>query len=112
MTVQDEPRRGRRPPAFTIPDSPASSRASSPAPDLKLDEKYEGNGYDSAPGQHSSDVYDVTLPKWRAAIRRKIVERVQVESKVVAKIQVRHEAPCNGAVKLKYYPGHGSTTMA
>ncbi|TEB29871.1 hypothetical protein FA13DRAFT_1755388 [Coprinellus micaceus] len=87
MTVQDEPRRGRRPPAFTIPDSPASSRASSPAPDLKLDEKYEGNGYDSAPGQHSSDVYDVTLPKWRAAIRRKIVERVQVESKVVAKIQ-------------------------
>ncbi|KAG6865552.1 hypothetical protein C0991_001556 [Blastosporella zonata] len=33
------------------------------------------------------DVYDVTLPWWRAAIRRRLVKIVQWESQVIAKLQ-------------------------
>ncbi|RXW18956.1 hypothetical protein EST38_g6891 [Candolleomyces aberdarensis] len=79
---------------ISVPPSVASSRAASPAPsdddndyfDEKFGPKGE-RGYDEAPGQHSTDVYDTTLPWWRAAIRRKVVERVRLESQVIAKIQ-------------------------
>jgi hypothetical protein len=80
---------------ISVPPSVASSRSASPAPsdddDDYFDEKFGPKGergYDEAPGQHSTDVYDTTLPWWRAAIRRKVLERVRLESQVIAKVQV------------------------
>ena len=34
------------------------------------------------------DVYEVTLPKWRAGVRRALVKSVQWESTVIADMQV------------------------
>ena len=45
-------------------------------------------GIDFAPGKRPSDIYEQTLSWWRAGIRRQIVKRVEVESKMVAKLQV------------------------
>lgn len=81
----------RRSAQFTLslPSSPASSRNSSPAPqkhasrDSKLD-----NGADE-PGRLPVDVYDVMLPRWRAAIRKRLVRTVERESQVIARMQVR-----------------------
>jgi hypothetical protein len=41
------------------------------------------------PGCQMKDVYDATLPWWRAAMRRKLLWSVERESVVIAKIQVR-----------------------
>ncbi|KAG6907686.1 hypothetical protein DXG01_007789 [Tephrocybe rancida] len=76
---------------LSVPGSENSSREPSPAPSLKrngypaslrnLDEK------DPTPGRLPMDVYDVTLPWWRAGIRRKLVTSVQWESEIIAKLQ-------------------------
>lgn len=42
----------------------------------------------SAPGQLPDDVYNATLPRWRAAIRRHLVKVVARESIVIARLQV------------------------
>lgn len=39
------------------------------------------------PGCRPMDVYDATLPAWRAAVRRKLVASIRVESVLVAKMQ-------------------------
>ncbi|KAL0579647.1 Long-chain base-1-phosphate phosphatase [Marasmius crinis-equi] len=68
------------------------TRSPSPSPWSEnqgfFDEKARGHsGIDVSPGKAPSDIYEATLPWWRAAIRRKIVQRVEVESKVVARLQ-------------------------
>ncbi|KAG6850309.1 hypothetical protein H0H93_015251 [Arthromyces matolae] len=79
---------------LSVPDSENSSREASPAPSLKR------NGYpaslrnldnkineDLTPGRLPTDVYEATLPRWRAMIRRSLVRSVRWESKVIARLQ-------------------------
>lgn len=42
------------------------------------------------PGIQPKDVYDASLPWWRAAIRRRLVASVQWESRVIARMQVSY----------------------
>lgn len=88
---------------LSLPGSEASSRASSPdlpehtrnvanhAPARTtynhndLTTKYIDN---IVPGRQGRDVYDTNLSWWRAGVRRKLVEMVQWESVVIAKMQV------------------------
>ncbi|KAF9527614.1 PAP2 superfamily-domain-containing protein [Crepidotus variabilis] len=88
------------------PPSEASSRSQSPAPS----ESAHSNGYShhthgtihdllnkksrldaleriATPGRQGQDVYDRTLPRWRSAIRRTLVASIEVESKLIAKMQ-------------------------
>jgi len=46
-------------------------------------------GQNIIPGRLATDVYDATLPWWRAAIRRKLLKSVKWESRVLARMQVR-----------------------
>jgi len=90
-------------PEFSYPPSPASSRSSSPAPNFGCDphESPESDGSytlkdqltdlileDHIPGKKPMDVYEATLPKWRAGVRRALVKSVQWESTVIADMQV------------------------
>ncbi|EAU82992.1 sphingosine-1-phosphate phosphatase [Coprinopsis cinerea okayama7 len=73
------------------PDSAPSSRSASPAPaydfnDIVKTEKLNGVE-DVSPGQGPTDVYDTTLPAWRAAVRRILVKTVEKESRVIARMQ-------------------------
>lgn len=43
----------------------------------------------SIPGKLPRDVYDSTLPWWRARIRRQLLKTVKWESEVLARMQVR-----------------------
>ncbi|KAJ7154572.1 sphingosine-1-phosphate phosphatase [Mycena filopes] len=72
----------------------ASSRANSPAPTPSSASAYrrefflEKNAREQDdPGRRPMDVYDVTLPPWRAAVRRALVRQIRVESVLVAKMQ-------------------------
>ncbi|KAJ7863734.1 sphingosine-1-phosphate phosphatase [Mycena olivaceomarginata] len=84
----------RRPNQVTFslsgPSSAASSRTSSPAPTppTSLREEYllEKVAQNEA-GLRPMDVYDATLPAWRAAVRRALVAQIRVESVLVAKMQ-------------------------
>ncbi|KAJ8514226.1 hypothetical protein ONZ45_g8224 [Pleurotus djamor] len=96
-------------PRFTLSpaSSVASSRESSPAPISRLrppssmaeleDDKQEKEltwvGSNDLPGLKSTDVYETTLPWWRAAIRRQIIKNVRWESDVIATIQDYIRAP-------------------
>ncbi|KAG7087336.1 hypothetical protein E1B28_013312 [Marasmius oreades] len=78
---------------FSEPPSLEVSRAASPSP-LQPEKGgiYDTNApryHDSMlpPGKQPLDIYESTLSWWRAGIRRKIVKRVRVESKIVAKLQ-------------------------
>ncbi|KAJ6599982.1 sphingosine-1-phosphate phosphatase [Mycena vulgaris] len=79
---------------FTLsgPPSTASSRTSSPAPTIPpasfaLKQDYLGKTIQDDPGCRPMDVYDATLPAWRAAVRRRLVASIRVESVIVAKMQ-------------------------
>ncbi|GLB39364.1 putative acid phosphatase homologues [Lyophyllum shimeji] len=88
---------------FTLsaPGSENSSRDSSPAPSLKNEGlssslRYENainldvekpSGVPTSPGRRPMDVYEATLPPWRAAVRRRLVKTVQRESKAIARLQ-------------------------
>ncbi|KAJ7484275.1 sphingosine-1-phosphate phosphatase [Mycena latifolia] len=78
---------------FTLsgPSSIASSRAGSPAPSTPssapFTEDYLDKSLQDDPGCRPMDVYDATLPPWRAAVRRKLVASIRVESVIVAKMQ-------------------------
>lgn len=79
--------------SITVPSSASSSRSASPVPspdfrDSFVSEKREGKE-DVSPGHRSTDVYDTTLPAWRAYIRRQLVKTVEKESRVIARMQVR-----------------------
>lgn len=86
---------------FTLsyPPSASSSRSASPAPDdYYVLTKSTTNGTASEkdvfvesliPGQLPMDVYEATLPWWRAAVRRVLVKSVLWESEILAKVQVR-----------------------
>lgn len=110
-TAKLEARRGRSTPvhfSVSVPGSESSSRAPSPAPLLqegggdldlrRIDDIYIGakvmrggvttSEIDVTPGRRPMDVYDTTLPWWRAAIRRKLVKTVQWESRAIARMQV------------------------
>ena len=65
---------------FTLSGPP--SRVGSPTPSLLREELLE-KSLDDLP----MDVYDATLPPWRAAVRRKLVASVHVESALIAKMQ-------------------------
>ncbi|KAJ7199136.1 sphingosine-1-phosphate phosphatase [Mycena pura] len=67
-------------PKFTLSGPP--SRVGSPTPSLLREELLE-KSLDDVP----MDVYDATLPPWRAAVRRKLVASVHVESALIAKMQ-------------------------
>ncbi|KAF7338800.1 Sphingosine-1-phosphate phosphatase [Mycena sanguinolenta] len=77
---------------FTLsgPPSAASSRAASPAPTPPISSR---EGYllektaQNEAGCLPMDVYDATLPAWRAAVRRVLVAQIRVESVLVAKMQ-------------------------
>jgi len=101
QTFQSEDhRRGRHSTVrFTIsvPESENSSRASSRAPSplgkaaqLSFNDVLAHGDATSppSPGRRSADVYDTTLPWWRAAVRRKLLVAVQRETKVIARMQV------------------------
>jgi hypothetical protein len=89
---------------FTLsyPPSLASSRSSSPGPNplnsLKSDkgqsnlrkDKHGTAVEDIMPEKLPEDVYEATLPRWRAVVRQKLVGVVQRESEVIAKMQVRY----------------------
>lgn len=47
------------------------------------------NSSDKSPGQLPQDVYNSTLPWWRAATRAKLLKAVERESPVLARMQVR-----------------------
>ncbi|KAJ6627628.1 hypothetical protein B0H10DRAFT_2210141 [Mycena sp. CBHHK59/15] len=88
------PVHGERPPRlpvnFTLsgPPSTASSRTGSPAPSPAPSTALKPDFLDAdAPGCRPMDVYDATLPAWRAAVRRKLVAKIRVESVVIAKMQ-------------------------
>lgn len=90
---------------ISVPGSADSSRSSSPAPSFQ--QNGDKGTYESTltegkksrlqvalekeelmPGFRAMDVYDATLPRWRAALRRMLVKTVQRESEVIAKMQV------------------------
>lgn len=91
---------------LSLPGSQASSRAPSPAPaELPYDNQEKLSKYDDltpkyalnndvTPGRLGRDVYDTHLSWWRAGFRRKLVEVVQWESVIIAKMQVSAE-PCH-----------------
>ena len=54
------------------------------------------------PGTNPRDVYDSSLPWWRAAIRRKLVASVQWESEVIVQMQVSIKNSCS----LCWHPNH------
>ncbi len=85
---------------FTLsyPPSVSSSRSASPAPDDhyafiksetndKAREK-EDSVEDMIPGRLPVTFYESTLPWWRAAVRRVLVNMVLWESNIIAKMQV------------------------
>ena len=88
--------------SLSLPGSEASSRASSPdlpdhiynAPHAQSRTTYNHHDLttkyidDIVPGRLGRDVYDTNLSWWRAGIRRKLVQMVQWESVVIAKMQV------------------------
>ena len=49
------------------------------------------------PGQLPDDIYNVTLPRWRAAIRNHLVKAVTRESIVIGRLQA---SSCMGAIRL------------
>ncbi|KAJ7867139.1 hypothetical protein B0H13DRAFT_2560227 [Mycena leptocephala] len=80
---------------FTLSGSSsvASSRTVSPAPTppTSLGEEAEEYLLEKValddPGCRPMDVYDATLPAWRAAVRRVLVAQICIESVLVAKMQ-------------------------
>ncbi|KAJ7197104.1 PAP2 superfamily-domain-containing protein [Mycena haematopus] len=73
------------------PPSTASSRTSSPAPTPPTSYREEyllEKAAQNEAGCRPMDVYDATLPAWRAAVRRALVAQIRVESVLVAKMQV------------------------
>ncbi|KAJ7306817.1 hypothetical protein DFH08DRAFT_515029 [Mycena albidolilacea] len=98
----------RRPNQVTFslsgPSSAASSRTSSPAPTppTSLREEYllEKVAQNEA-GLRPMDVYDATLPAWRAAVRRALVAQIRVESVLVAKMQ-RDIGACTFATRTRF----------
>ncbi|KAK7046938.1 sphingosine-1-phosphate phosphatase [Favolaschia claudopus] len=81
--------------SFTLsgPTTASSSAASSPSatpPPISLRDEYflaKAAQNDDNVGCRPMDVYDATLPAWRAAVRRVLVAQIRIESVLVAKMQ-------------------------
>ncbi|KAK1219246.1 Long-chain base-1-phosphate phosphatase [Marasmius sp. AFHP31] len=96
--MQTERSNGRVTFDLTTDYSEPPTREPSPSPLSEkqgfLDEKVPlYPGIDFSPGKQPSDIYEQTLPWWRAAIRRQIVKRVEVESQTVARLQNALRSP-------------------
>ena len=76
----------------SLSSSPASSPISSPYPYniLNLPDSRHEHVLDNwvPPGNQPKDVYDSSLPWWRAAIRRRLLLNVRWESGIIARMQV------------------------
>lgn len=124
MMLAADHRAGRNPSVqftLSVPPSRTSSPSPSPSDDLEfssldgylsLNEKApnaQNNhkslavnagpfvaGEDLIPGRLSTNIYDTTLPRWRAAIRRSLVKTVRRESEVIARMQVSTSLSCPG----------------
>ncbi|KAF4616785.1 hypothetical protein D9613_008874 [Agrocybe pediades] len=86
--------------SLSTPSSAASSRSSSPAPQsipkeipLDYDTKHSLLVDDVVPGQRGEDVYESTLSWWRAGLRRKLVDTVRWESRIIARMQRSVRSP-------------------
>ncbi|KAF8632892.1 hypothetical protein AX17_004738 [Amanita inopinata Kibby_2008] len=92
--------------SLSLPSSAASSRTSSPAPgpryeqarrtcarDAQLDICVDEKLGPASPGRLPVNVYAAMLPRWRARIRQKLVKMVEVESRVIAKMQEKIRTP-------------------
>jgi hypothetical protein len=73
---------------LSVASSANSSRAPSPTPFAREKSSYIRNGEAIDTPRRQTDVYEATLPWWRAATRRRLVKSVQWESKVIARMQV------------------------
>ena len=84
------------------PSSLSSSLVSSP-----VGQGVHPYNFDSKPKVDSDwasqpkDVYDTSLSWWRAAIRRRLVARVRLESRVIARMQVSY-SPLHGSLAYIY----------
>jgi hypothetical protein len=73
---------------LSVASSANSSRAASPTPFAREKSSYILNGETIDIPHRQMDVYEATLPWWRAATRRTLVKSVQWESKIIARMQV------------------------
>lgn len=78
---------------LSIPESESSSLSSSSA-SSPVGQPYNSLNLDNKPlvlpGIQPKDVYDTSLSWWRAAIRRRLVARVRLESRIIARMQVSY----------------------
>jgi hypothetical protein len=65
-----------------------SSRVAMPASKLK-DLQPTPTSAPNDPPDGIKDIYDATLPWWRAAIRRRLIQLVERETRLIARMQVR-----------------------
>lgn len=84
---------------MTVPNVPSPIITDLPSEKAAQHEYLDSPRPDS-PGMLRPDLYDATLPAWRAAIRRVIVRSVEKESRVIADMQVR--PPCHMDVHRKF----------
>ena len=59
----------------------------------------------NTPGLHAQDVYDTTLPWWRAAVRSKLAKSVEWESGIIADMQVSFGKSFTATFSLFSSPG-------
>jgi hypothetical protein len=79
---------------FALSYDSASSRSASPTPSLDDSPRFQfatpqSEKHDIVPGNKAMGVYEATLSKWRAVPRRLLVQIVDRESKILAKMQVK-----------------------
>ncbi|KIM45566.1 hypothetical protein M413DRAFT_430272 [Hebeloma cylindrosporum] len=79
------------PPSDRAPSASAYTGSTTNLNDLKS--KLNLLGDDGTPGCRAKDVYDTTLPWWRAGVRRKVVSTLHWESQIIAKMQERIRTP-------------------
>lgn len=72
---------------FSLSMTPSEPSSRSESPVLST-HRNNGSASDGTPGLQHGDAYDRVLPWWRARIRRKLVESIEVESNIIAMLQV------------------------
>ena len=78
---------GRKRASFDL-DVGTDTESESPTPNYEKQAFFDDAGVDFPSPSPAQDIYEATLPWWRAAVRRWIVRRVEKETKVIARMQV------------------------